>query len=235
MGQESDDHAGSVPRRARRPRPADPGGTDGSRLRGVRAAQTRDGQTRLRGHARSRAATPRRVPGCCRNRPVTVLRVHRRRVPGREPAAGRPARTMARSAGRSLRGGRRLPDDLRIHRRIARTLAELHAAVPARDRHPARGELSLHTGGPRPREPTLDAARRDAEDASIEHVLRTTTDRACRAERERRGRCGRRGGASSRERGGRPARGDRGALPDQRAVRAVRGGLRRRRHPVSGA
>jgi DNA helicase-2/ATP-dependent DNA helicase PcrA len=86
-----------------------------------------------------------------------------------------------------------------------------------------------------PREPTVDAPRGDAEDASIEQVLRTSSGRACRAERERRGRCGRRGGASSREGRGRPARGDRGALPDQRAVRAVRGGLRRRRDPVSGA
>ena len=99
-------------------------------------------------------------PEAAEARPITVLRVHRGRVPGREPAAGGAARAVARPARRPLRRGRRLPDDLRVHRRLARASAGLHATVPARDGRPSRGELPLHAGGPRPRESSRVSAGR---------------------------------------------------------------------------
>ena len=42
--------------------------------------------------------------------------VHRRRVPGRQPAAAAAARPVARRARRPVRGRRREPDDLHVHR-----------------------------------------------------------------------------------------------------------------------
>ena len=65
--------------------------------------------------------------------------------------------------------------------------------------------------------------------------LGTAAARARRARRGGRGRRRRPGRATSPRGGGRAARGDRGAVPDQRPLRAVRGGLRRRGDPVPGA
>ncbi len=235
MGQEPDDHAGSVPRRARRPRAADPGGSDAPVVRRVRAPETRDGPTRLRGHAGARPAPLRPAPGRRRRHPISVLRVHRRRVPGREPAAGGAPGAVARPPRRPLRGGRRLSDDLRVHGRVPRPPAGLHPAVPARDGRPSRGELPVHAGGPRPRESARCSHGRVEQDPPADQALGTATDRASRTERERRGRRRRRRGSAASSRRGRVARGDRGALPDQRPVGAVRGGLRACRHPLSGA
>ena len=52
-----------------------------------------------------------------------VPRLHGRRVPGREPAPAGAARPVARHARRPLRGRRRLPVDLRLHRSLARVAA----------------------------------------------------------------------------------------------------------------
>ena len=219
---------------ARRPRAADPGGPDAPRLRRVRAAQDRDGAARLRGHARARAAPVRRAPRRRPRDPPALRRVHRRRVPGREPAPGRPARTLARRPRRPLRGRRRLPDDLRVHRRVARAPAGLHAPVPARDGRPPRGELPLDARGARARQPARHPPGRVPKDAPGDPALGTAAARARRTRRGGRGRRGRAGRAAAVSRGGGGARGDRGAVPDQRPLRALRGGLRRRGDPVPG-
>ena len=235
MGQEPDDPVGSVPRRARRPHASHPGGSDGPDLRRVRASQARDGPAGLRGHARPRPAALRRTPRGRPGRPITVLRVHRGRVPGREPAPSGAARSVARPARRPLRRGRRLPDDLRVHRRLSRASARLHPAIPARHGGPSRGELPLHAGSARPRESSRVSAGRVREDPPFDEALGPVPDRASRAERGGRGLRRRRRRPATASRGGRAPRGDRGALPDQRPLGAVRGGLRRRRDPVSGA
>ena len=54
VGEEPDDPARAVPRRARRPRAADPRRPDAPCLRRLRAAQGLDGAARFRGHARTR-------------------------------------------------------------------------------------------------------------------------------------------------------------------------------------
>ena len=104
VGEEPDDPAREVPRRTRRPRAADPRRPDASRLRRLRAAQALDGAARFRGHARARAAAVRRASRGRPAGPVAVRRVHRGRVSGREPAPGRPARTLARRPRRPVRG-----------------------------------------------------------------------------------------------------------------------------------
>ena len=73
-------------------------------------------------------------------------RVHRRRVPGREPAAADPARAVARRPRRPVRGRRRLPVDLRIHGRDSPVLL----GVPERSRV-RRSSGSRTTTAPRRR------------------------------------------------------------------------------------
>ena len=70
------------------------------------------------------------------------------------------------AARRPLRGRRRLPVDLRLHRRLAGVAARAAGALPARDGGAARGELPLVAAGARAREPARAAARRRREDAA---------------------------------------------------------------------
>ena len=114
-------------------------------------------------------------------------------------------------------------------------LPRLHAAVPARDGRPPGGEPPLHAPGARAREPARGPAGRVPQDAPGDPPLRPTDARARRTRRGGRGGRGGPGRAAPPHRGGGPARGDRGAVPDQRALRAVRGGVRRRGDPVPGA
>ena len=65
--------------------------------------------------------------------PRALPRLHGRRVPGRQPAPADAARALARRARRPLRRRRRLPVDLRVHRRDAASTCSRAAPVPARD------------------------------------------------------------------------------------------------------
>ena len=71
--------------------------------------------------------------------PRALPRVHRRRVPGRQPAPADAARPVARRPRRPLRRRRRLPVDLRVHGRLAALAARGRGAVPACDGRAARG------------------------------------------------------------------------------------------------
>ena len=62
--------------------------------------------------------------------PRALPRVHGRRVPGRQPAPADAARRVARAARRPLRRRRRLPVDLRLHRRDAGVPARRSARFP---------------------------------------------------------------------------------------------------------
>ena len=62
--------------------------------------------------------------------PRAAPRVHGRRVPGREPGAAGAPRTLARRPRRGLRRRRRLPDDLRLHGRVAAVPAGVRLPLP---------------------------------------------------------------------------------------------------------
>ena len=103
-----------------RPRAADPGRPDGD----ASSAST-SGARRTPARSTSRTCSSSRC-GCTRRTSARVaalreryLALHRRRVPGRQPAAAVAARALARRARRPLRGRRRLPVDLRLHGRLA--------------------------------------------------------------------------------------------------------------------
>ena len=97
-------------------------------------------------------------------------------------------------ARRPLRRGRRLPDDLRVHGRVARAPAGLHASLPARDGRSPRGELPLHPRGPRAREPARAPTWAGSGRPFAQHALRSVPGGARRTRRGRRGRGRRRGG-----------------------------------------
>ena len=127
-------------------------------LRGLRGAQAGARLHRLRGraaahHRRARIPAGRRRAGA---RAVPALR--RRRVPGRQPAAAAAARPVARAARLALRGRRREPDHLLVHRGHARVPARLPRPLRGRHGHPAGPRLPLHAAGGRRGE---RAARRD--------------------------------------------------------------------------
>ena len=195
--------------------------------RAVRGAQVRRRLRRLRGSAR--AGDPDLLGGRrrARPRPRALPRVHRRRVPGRQPPPADAARAVARPARRALRRRRRLPVDLRLHGCVARPSARDAAAVPARGGHPARGELPLVAAGARAREPPGAEARRRRED-----VARDACGRArARAARVR----GRGRFAVERIRDARRSvRGRRDPLPHERAPGRLRGGAARGGHPCAG-
>ena len=116
---------GRVPRVAGRARAADSGGPDAARLPRVRAAQEPSAArstSRICSSSRSGCSTA--TTRALRGVPGPVPRVHRRRVPGRQPApagAARPAGSA--TVRRALRRRRRLPVDLRLHRRLAAVAA----------------------------------------------------------------------------------------------------------------
>ena len=100
VGAEPADHAGALPRLARRPRAADPGRPDAARLRALRGGEARAGADRLRGPARAR---DRALRGRARRRrvPRALPRVHGRRVPGRQPAPADAARRAGSASATS--------------------------------------------------------------------------------------------------------------------------------------
>ena len=122
--------------------------------RAVRAAQARAGPDRLRGPAR--AARSELFDDDARARP-TFRERYRAFTVDEYQDVNLLQQTLldllARRPRRPLRRRRRLPVDLRLHRRDAGVPARRAGAVPARGRGPARGELPLDAAGARAREP----------------------------------------------------------------------------------
>ena len=154
--------------------------------RAVRAAQGGGGLRRLRGPARARGplysttTTPRSATVRERYRAFTVDEYQDVNL-----LQQTLLELLARRARRALRRRRRLPVDLRVHRRVARASARDAAAVPARDRDPARGELPLDAAGARAREPARAEARRRGEDAARDARRRPGARAAVRLRRTR--------------------------------------------------
>ena len=148
MGEEPHGGPGRLPRRARahaatcrRSRPSSC--TASTRAtNGARSARSASTSRTCLGSRSACSTSRRRRPA--RARPVP--RVHGRRVPGREPAAAGAARRVARRSRRALRGRRRLPDDLLVHRRLAGAPAD----VPRRGIPTPRWSGSRRTTAPRP-------------------------------------------------------------------------------------
>ena len=160
--------------------------------------------------------------------------VHRRRVPGREPAPADAARPVARPARRPLRRRRRLPVDLRVHRRLA--------ALAARDARAVR------------RRRPSSASRRTTARPRRSSSSRTGSSRGSAAPRRSCGRRGRPGRSRSTRpfataesedewlvdevkrlaRRGRAARGGGDPLPHERAPGRLRGGAARGGAAVPG-
>ena len=234
MGQEPDDPAGSLPRRPRRPRAADPGGADAPDLRGVRAPQGAMGRLDFEDmlglalrlfdeHPDAAEAVRSRFPAFTVDEFQDVNPLQ----------AGLLERWLGERDDLCVVG-----DDYQTIYAFTGASPEyllgFTRAVPARDGGSPRGELPLHAGDPRGREPAGAPPRRVPQDPPGDHALgpppvaRAVRDEAAEVavvvEAVRR---------LHREES-RAARGDRGAVPDQRPVGAVRGGLRRRGHPVPG-
>ena len=136
VGEEPAPAARALPRRARRPRAADPRRPHAPRLRALRGRQGGARRRRLRGPARADGAVVRAGRAGARDRARALPRVHGRRVPGREPAAADAARALGRRARRPLRRRRRLSVHLRVHRSVAAASARDADALPARGRDP---------------------------------------------------------------------------------------------------
>ena len=137
-----------------------------------------EGADRLRGPARADGAAVRGERRGARDVPRAVPGVHRRRVPGREPAPAGAARPVARRPRRPLRRRRRLPVDLRLHGREPRYLLAMPQRFPHARRRPARGELPLDAAGARAREQARAEPRRRGEVAAAD-AARTAPSRSC--------------------------------------------------------
>ena len=188
--------------------------------------------------ARSTSRTCSSAPCSCTRRtrrgrrlPGPLPRVHRRRVPGREPAPADAARALARRPRRPLRRRRRLPVDLRLHGRLARAPARAAASgrrssgsrrTTARRRRCSRSRTGSCRGSAAPRRQLRAARRRRARAGAA----RRSTILA------RRGRSS--SGGSGTARRGAAARGDRGPVSHERAPGRLRGGAARGGHPVPG-
>ena len=199
----------------------------------LRGREVRSRLRRLRGPARADDPALRRAAGRARGGARALPRVHRRRVPGRQPPAADAARPLARRQRRALRRRRRLPVDLRVHRRDPRLPPWAAGSVPARNGRQARGQLPLVARGARTGEPDRACSRRCREDPAADAAAGPrTADAGVPAARGGDG-VRRRPCACAAERG-RRARGDGRALPDERAAGRLRGAVPRRRDSVSG-
>ena len=214
---------------ARRARAADPRRPDAARLpRATRSASASGARSTSRTCSSCAIRIYEEDEHALAGVPRALPRVHGRRVPGRQPAPADAARALARRPRRPLRRRRRLPVDLR--------------ASPARRREYLLGDAVA-----------LPAARRSSgwrrTTARRRRCSRSRTG-SCRSSAAPRRRCARRGrggpspscapfatpeaeAAFLVERiralpGGRAARGDRGPLPDERALGRLRGGASRR-------
>ena len=146
----------------------------GPRLHDVRAAQAGPRGHRLRGRA---AADGRRPPGPARRRrhgPLAVPALRRRRVPGRQPAPAAAARPVARRPGRPVRGRRRQPDHLLLHRRHPRLPARLPRPPPAT---PPSSSWSATTAPPRRSSTWRTALLAQAAGPAAEHRLELVSQR----------------------------------------------------------
>ena len=203
------------------------------RLRDLRGRQARPGPDGHGGRAALRRGAARRGRARRRPGPPAVQVVRRRRVPGRQPDPVRAARPVARrprraSASSATRRRRSTPSP----GANASYLRDFPRQAPRHDVGRAGPQLPLHAAGDRRRQPAAAGAR---------------PARACSCAPSRR--AGPRSGSPSTPtrsprpsrspptslglvEAGTPAARDRRAVPDQRAVRGVRGGARGPRRPL---
>ena len=121
--------------------------------RGLRAREGSSRPDRLRRHAHADGRAARGRPGDGRDGPGALRLVQRRRVPGHEPAPAAPPRAVAGRSRRSLRRGRRGPDDLHLHRRHVGVPDGLRGPLPGGSRGDPRPQLPEQPGGPCAGEP----------------------------------------------------------------------------------
>ncbi len=154
------------------------------------------------------------------------------------PLQQRVLERLARRPRRPHRRRRRQPDHLLVHRRLAALPARLLPPLPRRDRGAPGARLPLHPAGGVAGQPgDRRGARPDGRQQAASGRPASPRPGADVPRTPRRGRRGRRGGPLHQEAHRiRHARSrSRGALPHQRAVRGLRGGAHRGRHPVPGA
>ena len=195
------------------------------RLRAAQGASRATSTSRTCSSWRSGSSTP--TSGALEQRPRPLPGVHRRRVPGRQPAPADAARPLARRARRPLRRRRRLPVDLRLHRRVARsTCSRCRRGFRAR---PSSGSRRTTARRPRCSSSRTGSCRGSAAPRRCcARRCRTGPSPSARSFAQRRAEA-----AFIVERmrelhdGGTPLRGDRGPLPDERALGRLRGGAAR--------
>ena len=161
VGEEPAPDAGHVSRWARRPRAADSGRSDGDACTAqYEQRKERARLRRLRGSARARDSALRRGRPRARGGPRALPRIHRRRVPGREPPAADAARPLAR--GRATSSAPSATTTSRSTRSQARrrgTCSALPRRFPNATVVRLEDELSLVAAGARAREPDRARAR----------------------------------------------------------------------------
>ncbi len=204
----------------RRPRDGRP------HLRHLRGRQARAGADGHGGrpapdrrHARGRRAG--RRPG---TPPVQVVR--RRRVPGRLAHPVGPPRPVARRARRDLRRRRPRADDLLLRRRRRVLPPRLPEEVRRHHLDRPGPQLPLHPRGDRGGQRPARRHGQRGRPAAGAGRLRSRGDLRAVRRRGRGGR-GRRRRRPAAPRRGHPTRRGGGAVPDQRAVRGLRGGAGR--------
>ena len=203
-------------------------------VRGVRRREDRAGAHRLRGRPAPHGRHPRHAARRRGRGALGLPLVHRRRVPGRQPAAAAAARPLGRRARRPVRGRRREPDDLHVHRRELVLPRRLPQPLPPRHGGQARPVLPLDPAGRgarKPRARELDRPGGAAAPRAARHPSRRPRAPGAHLRRRAgRGRVGREADLDP-HRGRHPGARDRGALPHQRAVR----GRSRRRSARPGS